>query len=98
MYLLKGSRGGHRAPQHRGPYSTLPPEAWDISARAGNPWLEATSAGPKVGRDCATQYGQGQLCRSLPPSHAARIPGGLSQGLGSYPLQLKALPTPHAWP
>ena len=53
---------------------------------------------PKVGRDCATQYGQGQLCRSLPPCHAARIPGGLSQGLGSYPLQLKALPTPHAWP
>ena len=46
VYLLKESHGGHRAPQHRGPHSTLPPEAWDISTRDGNPWLEATSAGP----------------------------------------------------
>ena len=101
-HLLKESRGGHRAPQHGGPRPTLLPGAWDISARAGNPWLEATSAGPGP----VPQRWAGTVppnadrdgCMSLTPSHAARIPGGLSQGLGSYLLQPKSPPTPHAQP
>ena len=102
VHLLKESRGGHRAPQQGGPHLTLLPRAWDISARAGNPWLEAMSAGPGP----VPQRWAGTVppnadrdgCMSLTPSHAARIPRGLSQGLGSYLLHPKAPPTPHAQP
>lgn len=45
VHLLKENRGGRRAPRHRGPHLTLLPGAWDISTRAGNLWLEATSTG-----------------------------------------------------
>lgn len=85
VHLLKENRGGRRAPRHRGPHLTLLPGAWDISARAGNLWLEATSTG----------------LGPVPQRWAGTVPPNADrdgQGLGSYPPQQKAPPTLHGRP